>query len=537
MFPSPVNPLFTTNDAPNFSQTGSFRQEMLEISSSVLPSLNNKIARLEVRLLETKQLKEALEGRLKILKGVCHPIRRLPVEVLAHIFWFCVEEDVQNGEIMLNAAQSNEFPPPSLDTSKAPWVLGQVCRKWQEVASTTPNLWNVVEYNWGDINLLSGRGCPSAIDLLSLRLLRARNMPLSVSLNGACDYNTIPSFLISKSTRWESLTVRLLRSHFDFLAPCKGMLHALSTLHLHFKSFPPALLPDNHFLHGVFQNTPNLCHLTLSGNPEFIPFLSTQLPWKQITHFTTKGLSGVSLSRRAKTFYFQILPLLENVRVCRLEPMGTHAVTEDTLILHRLHSLVFTGRNTEGMATLSKYLLLPALRNLRLEDIGSQGVIDTVIRHSGGLEVLVFDGVDISVKELVQILGLPCLLNLHTLKILQPRVMSHNQMITFGGNGLGLLVASEELLYALSTMKNPAGVVYLPNLRHIVLRSNRGEWCWPDAQAALVDTVQSRMNGMYKPLGSFARLESLTIEGFDIDATIPKAMLDVLRKRGLRFCC
>ncbi|KAG1874366.1 hypothetical protein F4604DRAFT_740614 [Suillus subluteus] len=76
--------------------------------------------------------RQLVEEKVKIMhsnishRGFSSPIWRLPTEILAQIFLYCIPED------------GNWTPAPYL----APVLLTTVCRRWREVAVDMPSLWH-----------------------------------------------------------------------------------------------------------------------------------------------------------------------------------------------------------------------------------------------------------------------------------------------------------------------------------------------------------------------------------------------------------
>ncbi|KAJ7915053.1 hypothetical protein B0H13DRAFT_2270515 [Mycena leptocephala] len=130
-------------------------------------------------------------------------IHSLPTETLSDIFRFAV------------AAVTPNFwrltPAPLLQTelervANAPLlILSRVCSRWHDIGINNPTFWSDVE-----INGVSGRA-PSALEktirLLSARLERSRDVPLSVSLTCEDDckpfHPRIFHLLAQHSHRWE----------------------------------------------------------------------------------------------------------------------------------------------------------------------------------------------------------------------------------------------------------------------------------------------------------------------------------------------
>ncbi|KAF9258742.1 hypothetical protein L218DRAFT_964230 [Marasmius fiardii PR-910] len=389
--PTTLAPINTSNLFPR-AQTTPLTQMIDEISFSI-SSLDTDIAQIQATLAGLRKSRQELITRLKALKAASalNPVYRLPVEILLTIFGICVDEDIKPDREMASGSQFDGFPPLSLNTTKAPWVLGQVCRRWKDVALSTPDLWKVVDVNWNGTRGLKGRSHTFMANLLSLRLQRAKNQPLSVSLNCFSCRRRIPPLLFSKCSHWVNLTVYIpFELHFGFKSYC-GMLHNLSTLHLHLE-----MRLHNDLLFGV-HNAPNLRTLTLSGNYDFFLSLQTQIPWNQITHFTTKDLQFYDYIDPPPTaFYLDILPLLANVQECSLEiPHHPHwGQWRPGLTLAHLRNLTFT--KPLRPVALSDHLILPALRRLCFDNVRTYGVRDTIIRFSAMLQELIFDGYESS---------------------------------------------------------------------------------------------------------------------------------------------
>ncbi|KAJ7146635.1 hypothetical protein C8R44DRAFT_864374 [Mycena epipterygia] len=167
-----------------------------------------------------------------------HGIHSLPAETLSDIFRFAV------------AAVTPDFwritPAPSRKTelerlANAPLlILSRVCSPWHDVAINNPTFWSDVEVN----GMVSGCDTRSAlgktIRLLSARLERTRDVPLSVSLT--CEdidqlfHPHIFHLLAQHSERWETLRVGCTLKGLDTLV-LRGGLPRLKTLRLNLGAF------------------------------------------------------------------------------------------------------------------------------------------------------------------------------------------------------------------------------------------------------------------------------------------------------------
>ncbi|KAJ7084928.1 hypothetical protein C8R44DRAFT_753007 [Mycena epipterygia] len=178
-------------------------------------------------------------------------ILSLPTETLSDIFRFAV------------AAGTPKFWRPNLTpllqtelerVANAPLlILSRVCSQWHDIAINNPRFWSDVE-----INGVSGR-TPSALEktirLLSARLERSRDAPLSVSLTCEDDsqplHTRIFHLLAQHSHRWETVYVVCSLEGLD-TSVLKGRLPRLKKLALNI----PTETVD---FFGIAPRLDNLC--------------------------------------------------------------------------------------------------------------------------------------------------------------------------------------------------------------------------------------------------------------------------------------
>ncbi|KAL0577253.1 hypothetical protein V5O48_004741 [Marasmius crinis-equi] len=347
------------------------------------------------------QLKKELEERLRKYESVLGAVRRLPHDVLACIFEFAVDGD--ESEIPLSQYDALG----SLDTRRAPWVLGQVCHSWRATVTSLPLLWTIFN--------LSGRtdtpDIRSLIHLLRFKMDRCQNTPIHVVCRELTPNLTPHSFveLCTKSSLWQdahleisSWAARHLKAHSG------GLFYNLKELHLHAYSGD-----DSSLDHDVFQNAPNLRAVSIRGQNEFIE--SLVLPWKQLTRYA--GLDSASLFITTP-FHLKVLPELEKVEVCWLDCVNDDGTVETPLDLQGriklsfLRTLVLSmasgAREDSGIGELLDHITLPALRDLEFR-VGVEdpaALIRFLERSACSLQRLsILDMVDTDVDDAVGVLS------------------------------------------------------------------------------------------------------------------------------------
>ncbi|KZV87543.1 hypothetical protein EXIGLDRAFT_773536 [Exidia glandulosa HHB12029] len=126
------------------------------------------------------QLRASVEARLNLSRGLMHPIRRLPGEILGMIF-------VEGSLSPRTSGTLYKSPGP-------PFVLAATCRRWRAVALRTPMMWTQVTYDIYDV--LGGKAAEKRLTrtLLS-HLERSSNCPLDVAIHYSATSSTLGAYL------------------------------------------------------------------------------------------------------------------------------------------------------------------------------------------------------------------------------------------------------------------------------------------------------------------------------------------------------
>ncbi|KAJ7652603.1 hypothetical protein B0H17DRAFT_872971, partial [Mycena rosella] len=115
--------LLLTNALPIDSDTQYIRS-FLSNANHRLEFINKRIAALVPVMNTLTQERDAILADVCAHTAIMSPIRYLPSEILCLIFLMTVP------------------PLRTLEIPRAPWVLGQICRRWRDIAVALPMLWS-----------------------------------------------------------------------------------------------------------------------------------------------------------------------------------------------------------------------------------------------------------------------------------------------------------------------------------------------------------------------------------------------------------
>ena len=336
----PIPSLFKTNNPPAASDVSAIHGE-ISIAESSLFDLNHQIG-LATAILDDLRLKQTQEEqRLKMLKGVLHPIRRIPPELLAAIFSLTLPH---------HWVESSSVYYRSYNYRKAVLLPGQICGFWRDISLTTPQIWSKITLN------LTEKTYQSEINLVNTWLSRAGEQPLFIQIFHPNPANTrgisnpvIPSTLVASCSRWSYLL--LVGSQYWLQGGAlDGVRNRLSIL----KS-----LTDNSAAVGntdLFENTPQLRNYRFHHKPFISP--SSQC-WIRLT--------DLSVNNSTTGQCYEILSQAQNLLTCSFHIIfETPDLPLSQLCHPHLCSLsVVHGSNYYNYDTILDYLTLPALSTLQ----------------------------------------------------------------------------------------------------------------------------------------------------------------------------
>ncbi|KAJ7454018.1 hypothetical protein B0H11DRAFT_2070014 [Mycena galericulata] len=237
--------------------TASERTE-LAADRAQISNIDAQILELERSLQSLREEKAFIQGRLD---AYTYPVLTLPNEIVSEIFTHFLPK-------------YPKFPP--ITGLRSPTLLCQICRKWRQIALSTPALWRAIRAIWFSQTLNTDR------DLLETSLKLSGSCPLSIVLIFAEDEGppqelaTFIETLSTYSARWEHLKLFV---PLHMLRSVAGPLPLLRNLHLgyyfqqDFDADPTAAFHDAPLLQTVYLHAYRDAYRAV-------------LPWSQLTTLT-----------------------------------------------------------------------------------------------------------------------------------------------------------------------------------------------------------------------------------------------------------
>ncbi|KAJ7292952.1 hypothetical protein C8J57DRAFT_1042103, partial [Mycena rebaudengoi] len=124
LHPSVLSNLIDTNLPPSTAQL-QIARAILSQNERQIEKLDGEIAQFRERADRLTQEQQAVADSSRKMRSIVSPWRRLPPELLSHIFMLCAEDD------------PNYLPR----VDRVPLLPLQVCHAWRSLALATPALW------------------------------------------------------------------------------------------------------------------------------------------------------------------------------------------------------------------------------------------------------------------------------------------------------------------------------------------------------------------------------------------------------------
>ncbi|KAJ7633553.1 hypothetical protein DFH06DRAFT_1437464, partial [Mycena polygramma] len=115
--------LLNSNEPPDDAELNLIKSHMATAVLS-LEHLDDEMSRLRERLAQVETKRKFLQRYRLQCEGVISPLRRMPPEVLAEIFWWTLPKVPAN---------TRRFR-----TADCPWLLTHISHRWRAIATGTP---------------------------------------------------------------------------------------------------------------------------------------------------------------------------------------------------------------------------------------------------------------------------------------------------------------------------------------------------------------------------------------------------------------
>ncbi|KAF7352366.1 F-box domain-containing protein [Mycena venus] len=351
--------------------------------------LRARLTEIEGEITQQSQILEQLHERRAAVQSqldsiLIYPVLTLPVEITSEIFVHCLP--LVNARITL---------------AHAPFVLLKICRRWREIALSTPKLWASLDINVTSLRNGVSPGPSSSsssqwVDVAAAWLRRARGNPLSVTLRHlpeVSDEDTMfqpdLAFIRCISHHLESLQVHGLEQEEDShtfdeaLDFTPGTFPRLKRLVIG-PAVPNTDLYDLWL--AFFSDAPQLRELVLLGPPLESIEINAPFPWHQLTTFSGHNFQVDQ--------FLEVLRLAPDLEQCSISVTFNGSEPLKSLTHSRLQHLTLRP-DSDGDSwpayDIFKLVTLPALQSLyvsQITDISPHAFEEFLSRSSAPLRTL-----------------------------------------------------------------------------------------------------------------------------------------------------
>ena len=347
--------------------------------------------------------------RIGQMKGVIHPLRRTPAEILGYIFTLAVRESVIDWEIKTS---KSEYPRHGgQDPTLLAWRLSQVCRRWRNAALDTPRLWRYLRLD-----------LRRATHQISIRLYtlvtRSGAVPLDVYMQYANPQN-ISAFTVLWTGHIVNVGKRWRRLSIDFDSVVQGddgvgLPHPLPQVeevllvgrgqHMH---LPNKLIPVVSSAARIMSRNILLHHIDPTG-PTHIPFCAKYI---NLMLGSTQTLSTMDVAHILET-----CPMLEQLELIASKG-GVTPVIDSPVFAHQAltHIAFHAVHISSALRPIQRNISLPALRQVTLLSaplLPSAALIDgfkQFVRHNPSIRRVQFNkiaNIDKEAEDTTRLSGL-----------------------------------------------------------------------------------------------------------------------------------
>lgn len=389
--------ILQTNEPPSDADFNLLR-DTRSYAKGRVALLDTQIAAMQKAIENCIEEKATLQSAVEECDRILHPIRRMPVDIMAEIFFLVVYKHLALCEQPFYARRFTCIKRQlrsSLDPRQVPWSLAHVSHRWRSMVLSSPRLWALIRITEKDYK------SEGSANSLSVQLQRSAACSLSVVVaDSPPNPGPVMLLLLSSSSRWTELSFRVTPNSLRHFTPITGAIQKLQLLdllgHPDF-SIGSLSIGESRILEDAFRAAPSL-RTVKTDNPELM--YSCTLPWSQILELEiTKVTSWRKLIR-----FVERMPNLQKI-TCSIQTVGEQwPFKVDLPHLKALRLEFVYQRNERKHTTLSIGTLL-ALEFLEIQyDVPAYDTVLTLGSPSYPIKSLILTSAPFTVEEYVRIL-------------------------------------------------------------------------------------------------------------------------------------
>ncbi|KAK0240943.1 hypothetical protein EDD85DRAFT_1019872 [Armillaria nabsnona] len=337
-------------------------------------SLKAQIVAVSQRMNALRQERARITEAVRESRNLLSPVRRLPLEMLDHIFLDTIDFPVSRTQIVRDGEEEDTGELRNWEfkaTENSLWSITGVSKAWRSASLSSPRLWSYVNIIITESNFKDH----SYIRQLGRQLDRSANHPLSISVCRIVKESTpqelppqLAAVLFSFSSRIQELHLYLTLS----------ILFQMSDMRLSLPSLECFVLLCQNRVSGIpFKNLRLFSYTPKLQSLEVIDWrYGLELTWNQLKKYHSEHRYMSSLSNRGAHHHLNALRKLSKVEECTLRLRGTSTERSGDdihpLICPRLRVLDLSSWSVKRSPTQSVFrqvadrLVLPALSVLRV---------------------------------------------------------------------------------------------------------------------------------------------------------------------------
>ncbi|KZP24817.1 hypothetical protein FIBSPDRAFT_409457 [Athelia psychrophila] len=335
----PTDYLLLTNRPPTPAEAAGVLQSVEQIRGD-LNALETEIIKVQEALSALITIRSTLQNQAEAHISIFNPIRRLPDELLGEIFEWCLPTQTM-----------------TTSSSHAPTLVQSICRRWRDIARSTPRLWASFT-----LQMTSER---AAIEVLMAEqwLFRGGSTPLTLALGIRRGYHEeeekdlrraeLLHMALRHSSRWQTLQLKISYGLLEHFSSLREQLPLLEHLDISI----PIDFSGRRWVNPVnLIHAPRLRSLVVGSgvSPAFL-----KIPWNRLTKIV------IDLS--TTTSVFKVLAECHQLVECQIKGVVVEDLNGDLSQTPRArleHLRWLSMESSDDPFNLFQLLTLPALQNL-----------------------------------------------------------------------------------------------------------------------------------------------------------------------------